>query len=214
MLPSSSDFEKSIEALGVSYDSFVVVYDTPGLMSAARVWWTFRVFGHERVAILDGGLKAWIAEGRTVTAEMPAVRPGSFNAKFDTNRVVSKADVLQNIGTGGRAVIDARSAARFTATEKEARIGLRSGHIPGSLNLPFNLLTNPETGKLKQVVEIEALFREAGLDMSKPTIASCGSGVTASALVFGMHLAGKDDVAVYGGSWAEWGLPGDTPVEP
>jgi len=214
MLPSPVEFGKAVEALGISNDSFIVVYDTPGLMSAGRVWWTFRVFGHERVAILDGGLRAWLAEGRPVTAEKSATTPGSFKAVFDATRVVSKEQVLENVRTARRPLIDARSAARFNAVEKEARAGLRSGHIPGSINLPFNLLTDPETGKLKPVAEITKLFRAAGLDMSKPVIASCGSGVTACALVFGMYLAGKDDVSVYDGAWTDWGMPGDTPVEP
>lgn len=214
MLPSPAEFEKAAEALGISNDSFIVVYDTPGLMSAGRIWWTFRVFGHQQVAILDGGLKAWMAEGRPVTAETPEVTRGAFKATFDAGRVVSKADLLENVSTGERPLIDARSAARFNAVEKEARPGLRSGHVPGSLNLPFNLLTDPETGRMKPVADIERLFRDAGLDMSKPTIASCGSGVTACALVFGMYLTGKDDVAVYDGAWTEWGMPGETPVEP
>jgi thiosulfate/3-mercaptopyruvate sulfurtransferase len=214
MLPSETEFERAMEALGISSNSFVVVYDTPGLMSAGRVWWTFRVFGHSRVAILDGGLKAWLAEGRDVTAQKLVISPGSFKAVLDRNRVVSKAEVLNNIRTPERFLVDARSAARFNAIEKEARPGLRSGHIPGSFNLPFNTLTDPETGKMKSATEIRRLFEQTGMDLSKPAIASCGSGVTACALVFGMHLTGKDDVAVYDGAWTEWGMPGDTPVEP
>lgn len=214
MLPSAEAFAKSVEALGVSNDSFVVVYDTPGLMSAGRVWWTFRIFGHSNVAVLDGGLKAWLAEGRPVTSEKTTVKAGRFTAKLNQARVVSKSDVLMNVETRERALVDARSAARFNATEKEARPGLRSGHIPGSLNVPFNLMTDPETGRMKSRQEIRAIFEQVGLDMAKPAIASCGSGVTACALVFGLHLAGKDDVAVYDGAWTEWGIPGDTPVEP
>ncbi|AMM87264.1 3-mercaptopyruvate sulfurtransferase [Martelella sp. AD-3] len=214
MLPSSDAFARSVEALGVSNDSFVVVYDTPGLMSAGRVWWTFRIFGHSNVAVLDGGLRAWLAEGRPVTSERTNVKAGRFTAKLNRSGVVSKSDVLKNVETRERPLVDARSAARFGATEQEARPGLRSGHIPGSLNVPFNLMTDPDTGRMKSPKKIRSVFEQAGFAMSRPAIASCGSGVTACALVFGLHLAGKDDVAVYDGAWAEWGIPGDTPVEP
>jgi thiosulfate/3-mercaptopyruvate sulfurtransferase len=214
MLPSAEEFSTAAEALGVSNTSFIVVYDAPGLMSAGRVWWTFRMFGHRNIAILDGGLKAWLSEGRPVTANKTAIKPGKFTAKLVADGVVSKSDVLKNVETRERPLVDARSAARFNATEKEARPGLRSGHIPASLNVPFNLLTDPESGKMKPVSEIRSIFEAAGLDMSQPAIASCGSGVTACALVFGLHLAGKDDLAVYDGAWTEWGMPGETPVEP
>jgi thiosulfate/3-mercaptopyruvate sulfurtransferase len=213
MLPSAAAFEGYAADLGISNDSIVVVYDTPGLMSAGRVWWTLRTFGHDKVAVLDGGLRKWLAEGRPVTDALPAVTKGSFRASFDPSAVRSKAQVLGNLESHVEQVIDARSAGRFTADEKEARPGLRSGHIPGSLNLPFNALINPETGEILDIPAIRKAFETAGLDFSKPVIASCGSGVTAAALTFGLHLAGKDDVAIYDGAWTEWGQPGDTPVE-
>ncbi len=213
MLPSAEAFEGYASDLGISNDSVIVIYDTPGLMSAGRVWWTFRTFGHDKVAIVDGGLRKWQAEGRAVTTELTPVTRGSFRASFNTSAVRSKAQVLGNVDSQTEQVIDARSAGRFTAEEKEARPGLRSGHIPGSLNLPFNTLTNPQTGELLDVTEIRAAFEKAGLDFSEPVIASCGSGVTAAALAFGLHLAGKDDVAIYDGAWTEWGQPGETPVD-
>lgn len=212
MLPTAEEFARMAGALGISNDTTVVVYDTPGLMSAGRAWWMFRAFGHPRVAILDGGLKAWLAEGRPVTAEVRTRPAAIYHAELDPAAVASKAEVMENIEAKGRDLVDARSAARFSGEEKEARPGLRSGHVPGSLNVPFNLMTDPETGRMKPVAELRAIFEQAGLDMSRPIIASCGSGVTACALAFGLHLAGKDDVAIYDGAWAEWGLPGDTPV--
>ncbi len=213
MLPSPEAFEHYAADLGISNDSVVVVYDTPGLMSAGRVWWTLRTFGHTKVAVLDGGLRKWLAEGRPVTDTVATFARGAFRAHFHPESVRSKAQVFGNIESRAEQIIDARSAARFTATEKEARPGLRSGHIPGSLNLPFNALTNPETGELLDVASIAKAFEKSGLDLSKPVIASCGSGVTAAALAFGLHLAGKDDVAIYDGAWTEWGQPGDTPVD-
>jgi thiosulfate/3-mercaptopyruvate sulfurtransferase len=213
MLPSAEAFERYAADLGISNDSVIVVYDTPGLMSAGRVWWTFRTFGHDKVAVLDGGLRKWLAEGRPVTDVVDPITKCSFHATFDADAVRSKAQVLANLESRTEQVIDARSAARFTAEEKEARPGLRSGHIPGSFNLPFNALSNPETGEIRDIKTIRESFENAGLDLSAPVIASCGSGVTAGALAFGLHLIGKDDVAIYDGAWTEWGQPGDTPVD-
>ncbi|WP_275786067.1 3-mercaptopyruvate sulfurtransferase [Pararhizobium gei] len=213
MLPSAAAFERHASELGISNDSVVVVYDTPGLMSAGRVWWTLRTFGHKQVAILDGGLKKWLADGYAVTNEVTAPASTRFRASFDPAAVRSKGEVRDNLESRAEQLIDARSASRFAAKEKESRPGLRSGHIPGSLNLPFNLLTNPETGEIIPVADIRRVFETAGLDFSQPVIASCGSGVTAAALAFGLHLAGKNDVAIYDGAWTEWGQPGDTPVE-
>lgn len=212
MMPSEAEFARVVGALGIGDDTMVVVYDTPGLMSAGRAWWMLRSFGHRKVAVLDGGLKGWMAEGRPVTAEVVARPVASYRAVLDPAAVASKADVLANIDSKAHVLVDARSAARFTAEEKEARPGLRSGHVPGSLNVPFNLMTDPETGRMKPASDIAQVFKDAGLDMARPVIASCGSGVTACALAFGLHLAGKDDVAVYDGAWAEWGMPGETPV--
>lgn len=213
MLPSATAFEAFAADLGISNDNAIVVYDAPGLMSAGRVWWTLRTFGHDRVAVLNGGLRKWLAEGRPVTNAVPGVIKGGFRASFNPGAVRSKADLLGNLSSRAEQVIDARSAARFTAEEKEARPGLRSGHIPGSLNLPFNALTNAQTGEILDAGDLRKAFEGAGLDLSQPVVASCGSGVTAAALAFGLHLIGKSDVAIYDGAWTEWGLPGDMPVD-
>lgn len=212
MLPSPDAFAKVAEGLGLRDGAPVVVYDTQGLFSAARVWWTLRVFGHDNVAVLNGGLRKWQAEGREVTTEVPAPAAGRFTPAFRPHLVADRGGVLANLESGAAQVIDARPAARFTGSAPEARPGLRSGHIPGSLNLPSTSLTDPATGEVLPLPQIEALLRSAGYDAARPVVASCGSGVTAGTLAFALALLGRDDVAVYDGSWAEWGQPGETPV--
>jgi thiosulfate/3-mercaptopyruvate sulfurtransferase len=176
------------------------------------VWWTLRVFGHRDVAILNGGLPKWLAEGRPVTDEVPVPRERHFTARLNTLLVRDKAQLLANLATGREQVIDARSRGRFAGTAEEPRPGLRSGHIPGSLNLPYDELTDPKTRVLLPAEALAARFAAAKLDRGRPVVCSCGSGVTACALAFGLHLLGWPDAAVYDGSWSEWGLPGDTPV--
>ena len=213
MLPDAGDFAAAVGALGISNQTAVVIYDTPGLMSAGRAWWMFRAMGHRDLRVLDGGLKAWLAEGRPVTAEVPVPVPATYEARLNPAMVRSKAQVLANVATGAEQVIDARSADRFHARAPEPRAQLRGGHIPGSLNLPSDRLTDPATGRVKPVEELRALFEAAGLEPGRPVVTSCGSGVTAGALYLALHLIGRDDVALYDGSWTEWGMPGDTPVE-
>lgn len=211
MLPTPEAFARMIGALGIGNETAVVVYDTPGLMSAGRAWWTLRAFGHDRVAVMDGGLKKWQAEGRPLTDRVPKPRPARFTPAFRPDLVRARDQVRAALETGSAQVVDARSAARFTGAEPEARPGLRAGHMPGARNLPFGLLSNPDTGEVLPPAAIRAAFAAAGIDPGKPVIASCGSGVTAAALAFGLHLIGSD-AAVYDGAWAEWGQPGDTPV--
>jgi thiosulfate/3-mercaptopyruvate sulfurtransferase len=212
MLPSDADFARLAGALGLGDEHRIVVYDMAGFNSAPRVWWMLKNFGHKHVALLDGGLPKWLAEGRPVTAELPKPRPARFTAHFDRGRVRDKAQLLANIDAKREQVLDARAKGRFAGTAPEPRPGMRSGHIPGSLNLPYDLLADPKTKTLLPATEIERRFREAGVSRDKPIVTSCGSGVTACALAFGLHLIGWQEAAIYDGSWSEWGLPGDTPV--
>ncbi|HEV2265122.1 MAG TPA: 3-mercaptopyruvate sulfurtransferase [Stellaceae bacterium] len=213
MLPDAATFAAAMSKLGVGNDHKIVVYDAFGLTSAPRVWWMLRVFGHKDVAVLNGGLPKWLAEGRAVTADVPKFPPATFDAKLDKRRVRDKAQMLANLKSKQEQVIDARSAGRFSGEAPEPRAGLRGGHIPGSLSLPSDQLIDKTTRTVLPAEALAAKFRAAGLDPARPAATTCGSGVTASALAFGMVLLGWPEPAVYDGSWSEWGLPGDTPVE-
>ena len=214
MLPTAAAFAAVVGDLGIGNDSRVVVYDAHGMMSAARAWWTFRVFGHEAVALLDGGLPKWLAEGRPVEAGAARPAPRQFAARLDAGQVRDKAAIRANLAARKEQVVDARAAGRFAGTEPEVWPGRRPGHIPGSLNVPFTDLLDPQSRTFLPAEAIAARFRAAGADLARPVVASCGSGVTAAVLAFALHLIGHREVALYDGSWAEWGLPGDTPVEP
>lgn len=212
MLPSPEKFSARMRKLGLGDGHKIVVYDSAGLSSAGRPWWMLRVFGHRDVAILDGGLPKWQAEGRPVTDDVPVLRERHFTARLNTLLVRDKGQLLDNLNSAREQVVDARSRGRFEGTAKEPRAGLRSGHIPGSLNLPYDELTDAKTRTLLPAEVLAERFAAAGLERDKPVVTSCGSGVTACALAFGLHLLGWPDAAVYDGSWSEWGLPGDTPV--
>lgn len=213
MIPSPDLFAQKIGALGIGDDDRVVVYDSNGLSSAGRAWWMLRLFGHQNVALLDGGLPKWKAEGRPVVAAVPSLAPRHFTARFEPALVRDRAAVLANLATRHEQVVDARAAGRFDGATAEVRPGLRSGHIPGSRSLPYEQLTDPATRQLRSAEQLTALFRDAGVALDRPIVTSCGSGVTACALAFALHLIGHPGAAVYDGSWSEWGLPGDTPVE-
>jgi thiosulfate/3-mercaptopyruvate sulfurtransferase len=212
MLPPPEKFSSRVRKLGLGDGVRIVVYDQRGLFSAARVWWTFRAFGHGDVAVLDGGLPKWLSEGRPV--EDSTVSPGErhFTARMDSFKVRDKAQLTANLSSGREQVLDARSRGRFEGRDPEPRESLRSGHIPGSLNLPFTDLLDRQTQTLLPPEALAARFAAAGIDMARPVVTTCGSGVTAAVLALGLHIVGHKDVAVYDGSWAEWGLPGDTPV--
>jgi thiosulfate/3-mercaptopyruvate sulfurtransferase len=213
MIPSPERFAAKMAERGIGNGDKVVVYDANGLSSAGRAWWLLRLFGHDNVALLDGGLPKWKAEGRALETAAPIIPERKFAARFDPALVRSKADVLGNVTSRHEQVVDARSTGRFDGSAEETWPGRRRGHIPGSRNLPFDQVTDPKTKQLKSAEELTALFRDAGVLFDKPVIASCGSGVTACALAFAAYLIGRDQVAIYDGSWSEWGLPDGPPIE-
>jgi thiosulfate/3-mercaptopyruvate sulfurtransferase len=207
MLPSAEEFGEAMERLGVGREDRIVVYDNSPIHTAARGWFTLRHFGARHVAVLDGGLQKWVAEGRPIESGEPRPREARFEAKAVPGEVFSKAEILA--GTSF-ALADARGKGRFEATEPEPRPGIAGGHIPGGRNLPFALVYN-EDGTFKSPDELRRAFAEAGLDPAKPFIASCGSGVTATSLIFAAHLLGNDGGKLYDGSWTEWGGDPATP---
>ena len=213
MLPSPADFAAAVGALGIGSDSTVVAYDTAGLMSAARPWWMFRVFGHGKVAVLDGGLPKWLAEGRPIATGSASPAHRQFTARWRPELVRGAGAVLANVTSAREQLVDARSAGRFAGTEPEPRAGLRGGHVPGSLNLPFTDLLDPQSRTVRPKEAIAQRLREQGVDLARPIVTSCGSGITACVLALGLHLVGREDVAVYDGSWTEWALAPELPVE-
>jgi thiosulfate/3-mercaptopyruvate sulfurtransferase len=209
MLPLPAAFAEAAGALGLERQATVVVYDAHGIYSAPRVWWTLRVMAYPRVFVLDGGLRAWRAEGRPLESAEPTPGAVAVEPAFDWRLVADLAHVKDLLTNGAAQIIDARSAARFRGEAPEPRASLRSGHMPGALNLPFDLLLNAD-GTLKSVAELKAAF--AHVDLHKPLVTTCGSGVTASVLALALARLGHFDVAVYDGSWTEWGGRPDTAV--
>ncbi len=204
MLPEPDVFATKVGALGVGDGKKIIAYDTLGIFSAARCWWMFKVFGHDDVAVLDGGLKKWLAEGRTVeSGAARSVPPVPFTARFRPEMVRSIDDVAANKAQ----IVDARPAPRFKGEADEPRPGVAKGHIPGSVNVPFSTVVHDD-GTLKSAMELLALFADAGIDESKPVVTSCGSGVTAALLSLCLTETGAKSHALYDGSWAEWGTSG------
>lgn len=218
MVPSECEFSSAMTKLGVTNDMKIVIYDGHGLMSAARVWWTFRTFGHHQVSVLNGGLPAWKSQGHETlshsagdSSHQTTVQQ-TFKARLDIKLIRSLEQMKSNLDSPLEQVVDARPPARFNGTAPEPRQGLRRGHIPGSCNVPFVELLDPATYKMLSPEQITTRFIQAGIDLECPIIATCGSGITASVLALALYTIGRTSVAVYDGSWAEWGEPGDNPV--
>lgn len=211
MLPSAEDFALAISKMGIKNSDHVICYDRHGLFSSPRVWWTFMTFGHSRVSILDGGLPAWLNSGYNVQeAPSSASEQTLFKRGTPLIGVTDKESVLSKMNTNTQ-IIDARPSGRFFGTTPEPREGLRSGRIPGSLSLPFGTLKTSD-GFFKPMNEIAAIVGEAGIDLAKPIITSCGSGITAAGIAFILYRLGASDINLYDGSWVEWGAS-DAPIE-
>lgn len=210
MLPSAEKFASRMQSLGLGDGSRIVLYDDSAVKTAARAWFMLKMFGAHDVALLDGGIAKWKAEGRPLAQGKETLRHRHFTAWQDDSNVRTKADVLANLHSKAEQVVDARGAARWSGADPDPRPGIAAGHIPGSLNVPFTELYNAD-GTFKDKAGLKAAFESAGVDLSKPITTSCGSGVTASVLLFALSLLGKEDTALYDGSWSEWGADPDTP---
>lgn len=210
MLPATARFEADLRALGLNRGDKVVVYDTAGMFSAPRVWWMLKLFGIAQVFVLDGGLPAWRRAGGPLEAGVPAVAPGDVTLAPDFSRVADLGAVRDNLESRARDVVDARAAPRFTGEAADPRPNVAPGHIPGSFNLPFTQVLTAE-GKLKPAAELRQAFAEAGIDIARPLLTSCGSGVTAAVLTLALAELGQEDVRLYDGSWSEWGARPETP---
>lgn len=212
MYPSAEQFARDVAQLGISDGDTVVLYDAGGWVAAPRAWWMFLSFGYPNVKVLDGGLKKWRAEGRPVETGKPTPQPGRFTARLDPSYLRSKDQMVANLSATAEQVIDARAAGRFDGSVAEPRPGLRAGHIPGSRNLPYNELIDPATGTMKPLDAVRSAFEAAGLDLARPVVTTCGSGVSAAVLTFALYRLGVRGSALYDGSWSEWGMEGGPPV--
>ena len=212
MFPSADQFGRDVGALGVSNGDTVVIYDAGGWVAAPRAWWMFLSYGHDKVRVLDGGLKKWRAEGRPLESGAVTPRPATFRASFDERRVRSIKQMVANLASKSEQVIDARAAERFEGRVAEPRPGLRAGHIPGARSLPYGKLFDAATGTMKPLSELRAAFATAGVALDAPIVTSCGSGVSAAVLTLALYRLGVENPALYDGSWSEWGAAGGPPI--
>jgi thiosulfate/3-mercaptopyruvate sulfurtransferase len=213
MLPAPEKFSSRMRSMGIGDGSRIVIYDSTGLFSAPRAWWTFRVMGVQDVTVVNGGLPKWKREGRPLESGVPLARtPRHFTARRNADLVRDLSDMKALLKDRSAEIVDARGAERFAGKAPEPRLGLRSGHIPGSHNLPYASLITKE-GTLRPAPEVERLFEEAGVDLNKPVVTSCGSGITASLLALALSEIGHRRTSVYDGSWSEWGADQSLPVE-
>ena len=212
MVPSEEKFATEVGALGISNEHHIIAYDATGVGSAARVWWMFRLFGHSRVSVLDGGLPAWVKSGGLLENFTQVPTSTEYTARLNPALLRKFKDLLRNIESNAEIVLDARTPGRYAGTEPEPRPGLRSGHIPKSFNLPFLDLYDLDTHLMKSGKQLGKVFAAAGVEDGKNVITSCGSGITACNLALALHTIGRTDVAVYDGSWSEWGERKGLPV--
>jgi thiosulfate/3-mercaptopyruvate sulfurtransferase len=209
-IPSPEMFGAEVGKLGIADTDTIVVYDGPGIATAPRVWWLFRVMGAKNVYVMDGGLDGWKKQGRPLTSDLPEPKPATFRAHFDPSKVTSLEAMKDIVARGTRQIADARSAGRFAGTDPEPRAGLRSGHMPGAKSLPA--IGFSVDGKFKSLPDLRRMIEAAGIDLSKPVVTSCGSGVTAAVITLALTSLGHADNTLYDGSWSEWGSRDDTPV--
>lgn len=209
-IPSPAAFSAAMGELGISEGDTIVVYDGPGIFSAPRVWWLLRTFGAKNVFVLNGGLDGWKAEGRPLSSEIPSPAPAVFNASFDAAAVTSFDAMKEIVAGGARQIADARGPGRFTGDEAEPRPGMRSGHMPGAKNLPSGVFS--QNGHLKPLEELRTIIGDAGIDLDKPVVTTCGSGVTAAIIMLSLQSLGHENNSLYDGSWSEWGSRPHTAV--
>jgi len=212
MFPTAEQFGRDVGALGIGNDDTIVVYDSGGWVAGPRAWWMFLSYGHDKVRVLDGGLKKWRAEGRPVENGPVTPKPATFKASFDERRVRSIKQMVANLASKAEQVIDARAAERFEGRVAEPRPGLRAGHIPGARSLPYGKLFDAATGTMKPLPELRAAFATAGVALDAPIVTSCGSGVSAAVLTLALYRLGVENPALYDGSWSEWGAAGGPPI--
>ena len=214
MMPEKDYFSKKISSLGINNNDHLVIYDIYGMFSAARIWFMFKAFGHEKVSILNGGFPAWIDSNGEISDQINKLESSNYKADLNKSLIVNYKEIFDNLSNNKYQIIDARSPDRFSGISEEPRSGMKSGHIPKSKNLYFNDLIDPDTKKFVTKEKIENLIKKVGIDIYKDTVCSCGSGVTACILKFALELLNKNkNIKIYDGSWSEWGTKEDSPCE-